>query len=204
MRTNKHETELDLWHYNCLDCTYTFEIAEIEEEMIKNMGLQDPHEFQQAMFKAAQSGDPRYGELKSVYDVLYPAEAKKRPLTSVQQTLITNTESALRAIDKVEGILDQDPNMLLKATGPGIIGRLAGASTYNTARKEIADVIGRLRTGAVINDEEMRTYLGKVPELGDRPEDIQYKINEMRNIFDSLKQRIQMQSGAAEYLPIME
>lgn len=50
MGTNKHETELDLWHYNCLDCTYTFEIAEIEEAMIKDMGLQEPHEFQQAMF----------------------------------------------------------------------------------------------------------------------------------------------------------
>lgn len=50
MASNKHETELDLWHYNCLDCTYTFEIAEVEAAMIPKLGLEVAHKFQQQMF----------------------------------------------------------------------------------------------------------------------------------------------------------
>ena len=94
---------------------------------------------------------------------------------------------------------------MVKSEIPGIGGRLAGASTYNTARKEIADVIGRMRTGAVISPSEMEMYLSKLPQVGDRPEDISYKISEMRRIFGELKDRIENQSiGAADYSPAQQ
>lgn len=52
--------EDQLWSYNCMDCTYTFEIAQIETPMINALCLNKPHEFQQQMFypvlKAMQRG----------------------------------------------------------------------------------------------------------------------------------------------------
>lgn len=42
--------EESLWHYNCLDCTYTFEVAEVLRATVSRMGLADVHSFQQQMF----------------------------------------------------------------------------------------------------------------------------------------------------------
>jgi DNA polymerase I-like protein with 3'-5' exonuclease and polymerase domains/uracil-DNA glycosylase len=42
--------EEQLWHYNCLDCTYTFEVAEVLRSVVSRMGLEDVHTFQQHMF----------------------------------------------------------------------------------------------------------------------------------------------------------
>lgn len=42
--------EDDLWHYNCLDCTYTFEAAEVLRAVVSRMGLEEVHQFQQQMF----------------------------------------------------------------------------------------------------------------------------------------------------------
>lgn len=42
--------EDDLWHYNCLDCTYTFEVAEVLRSTVARMGLEEVHRFQQHMF----------------------------------------------------------------------------------------------------------------------------------------------------------
>lgn len=41
--------EEELWHYNCLDCTYTFEAAEVLRSVVAKMGLEDVHSFQQSM-----------------------------------------------------------------------------------------------------------------------------------------------------------
>jgi len=145
----------------------------------------------------ARTGGKNIPELKAISEFLVDKDKdKKKPLTSVQQTLITNVQSAERSLNKVEEILKKDPNIILKSQVPGIAGRLLGASTYNTARKEISDVLGRMRTGAVITEEELKLYLTKLPELGDRQEDIDFKLKELRFIFDSLRERIEEQSGA--------
>jgi DNA polymerase I-like protein with 3'-5' exonuclease and polymerase domains len=42
--------EESLWHYNCLDCVYTFECAEVLRSVSTKMGLSDIHTFQQHLF----------------------------------------------------------------------------------------------------------------------------------------------------------
>lgn len=143
----------------------------------------------------ASTGGKNIPELATIAQFLVD---KKKPLTATQQTLATNVESANRSIDKVEKMLSEDPGLVLKSVVPGLGGRLLGASQYTTASKEIADIIARMRTGAVINDEEMQNYLSKLPQPGDSPEDIQYKIGELRFIFASLRDRLENQSGANE------
>ena len=60
MQANYHETEDDLWAYNCKDCVNTREIGEKELSAIKQMGLEEVEAFQQAFFwpvlKAMQIG----------------------------------------------------------------------------------------------------------------------------------------------------
>jgi hypothetical protein len=150
----------------------------------------------QAMLEDLQrTGGKNIPELNMIAQYAIPEETKKKPLTAVQQTLATNVESATRSIDKVEKLLSKDPNILYKNAVPGVGGRVMGASTYRTAEREIADLIARMRTGAVINDEEMKNYLSKLPAIGDSQEDIKYKMGELRFIFQSLKERLENQSG---------
>ncbi len=44
------EKELEGWIYNAKDCVFTREVGEAELAIAKRMGLQRPHDFQQAMF----------------------------------------------------------------------------------------------------------------------------------------------------------
>ena len=51
MKANKHTNEEGLWAYNCLDCTYTREVGEVELAAVDSMGLEEVHAFQQALFE---------------------------------------------------------------------------------------------------------------------------------------------------------
>lgn len=46
----KNVGEDQLWGYNCVDCVRTHEIAEVEQGVIKQLGLEAVHEFQQKLF----------------------------------------------------------------------------------------------------------------------------------------------------------
>lgn len=39
-----------LWHYNCLDCCRTYEVAEVLAQTVTSLGLQEPNDFQQRLF----------------------------------------------------------------------------------------------------------------------------------------------------------
>lgn len=45
----RHESEDELWRYNCEDCVRTEECALVETETIKHLGLEGPEAFQQSM-----------------------------------------------------------------------------------------------------------------------------------------------------------
>ena len=46
----KNMGEDQLWRYNCEDCVYTDEAGRTELELVRTLGLESPHEFQQRMF----------------------------------------------------------------------------------------------------------------------------------------------------------
>jgi DNA polymerase-1 len=49
-QSNIHETEEDLWKYNCLDCVRTRECGEVETRTIAELGLESVDAFQQKFF----------------------------------------------------------------------------------------------------------------------------------------------------------
>ena len=112
------------------------------------------------------------------------------PLTTGQlgveaQKLRENAQSGLRALDTLQSELSQGKtSTLFKAALPG---RLF-ARTFETAKKETADVITRLRTGAAINANEEKFYMSQLPNVKDLtdPGTIEYKINLLRTLFNSM------------------
>lgn len=45
-----NQNESELWHYNCLDCVYTYEASEALEETAKKMNMQNVYDTQQRLF----------------------------------------------------------------------------------------------------------------------------------------------------------
>lgn len=108
-------------------------------------------------------------------------------LSAEEKKQMFNAQSGLRALTKVESILDPLPEQpglegkgeILQAKIPGSLG----ARTYKAAANEIKDVLMRLRTGAQINDQELKFYQSQLPGVFDNEEDIRYKLGIFKNLF---------------------
>ena len=111
------------------------------------------------------------------------AGARKSAIPFEDRRARANARSGLRAIDTVESIL-KDPAVLAQASIPGSIG----ARKFAAARREMVDVITRLRTGAALNEGEQKFYHNQAPTLLDLTdkEAIAYKIGLFRDLFNDL------------------
>lgn len=58
------------------------------------------------------------------------------------------------------------------------------------ARTNVSDLIGRLRSGAVVGPEEEKRFRQLIPRYGDKPETIAYKMKELDRSFAQLKSGI--------------
>lgn len=107
-------------------------------------------------------------------------------LTAGQQKDRINAMSGLRAIDTVESELlgDGDVNrgLLVAAKLPGS----PGARVYETAAREMIDILARMRTGAQITETEEAFYRKQLPSVLDGPDTIKYKINLFKQLFTNL------------------
>lgn len=99
----------------------------------------------------------------------------------------TNAQSALNSLDQVESILSSDSSALGLSYLPFGLGS-QNAQTLESAMLNVEDVIARLRTGAVINDEEAARYRKMMPRITDTPDTKLYKIQQLRSIFQSILQ----------------
>lgn len=107
------------------------------------------------------------------------------PLTGTALKDSNNAKSGLQSIDLIEQTLTNDPSAAVKASIPnpfGIAGRVTGTGDYRAASDNVADVIGRLRSGGAINDDELATFRRLLPQAGDSPEAASYKINQIRSL----------------------
>jgi hypothetical protein len=107
-----------------------------------------------------------------------------------------NANSGLRAIDAMEKWINRDPNVLYKAAIPFA----PFAREFNTARREAADVITRLRTGAALNADEQVFYQNQMPTALDSAETIAYKLQSLRSLFSALGGQVTLPPEAASRL----
>jgi hypothetical protein len=143
-------------------------------------------QLQQAALQALASGDTKgLANIATVAKLMESfGSGKSKPPTTTQVQQANNANSGLMALKTVQDELAGNPHALLKGAVPTEIGKsLSGAGVLNTARKEASDVISRLRTGAAINKEEEAFYKSQLPQFGDPPNVIEYKLGLLNNLF---------------------
>jgi hypothetical protein len=150
----------------------------------------------QAIMTALASGDTKgLSNLLAVadyYEKRNPTAAK--PLSAEASKTIANANSGLSSLQTLEGIISNGgvPKATLlpgRGVAGGIVGNVAGTGEYDTAARNIRDVITRLRSGAAITDQEMKFYSSQLPQAFDSPETVQEKLGIFRDLFNSVSNR---------------
>lgn len=115
-------------------------------------------------------------------------------LSAEASKVVANANSGLESLAQLEAMISQGG--VPKGTvvpGRNLLGGLGasqlGTSSYDTAARNIKDVITRLRTGAAITENEERFYNAQLPQAFDPPETVQQKLMMFRQLFESVASR---------------
>lgn len=124
---------------------------------------------------------------KSLNDLTGSATTKPKALNSTQLQQKNNAVSALKDIKNIRTELANDGEAALKSSLPGgsFTQRLTGTTGYTAAKKNIVDVIARLRSGAAITPSEAQMYERQLPGSFDSPEEASKKLDRLEELFTS-------------------
>lgn len=164
-------------------------------------GTETPGQSQQ-FYEAAQRA-LQAGDLKSYETLLgmsenamkFESAGKGKPLSAEASKVIANAQSGLTSLDQVRSMLKNDPSLLGKTAVPfrdqlgGLGASALGTSSYDTATRNIADVITRLRTGAAITENEEKFYRSQLPQPFDPLETVEQKLQMFEQLFGSVASR---------------
>lgn len=112
-------------------------------------------------------------------------------LTAQQYGLAQGGQQALQQLSQ---LVSKDPGIVSKNNTPGqslplvggYVSHAAGTTDYRSLGYNIADSILRLRTGAQANESEVKQLSTQLmPRAGDSPAEVQQKIQNINNIFNS-------------------
>lgn len=166
--------------------------AIIEEQKVQTTGvnaLLTPGE-------ASTLGVP-YGTTRAQASGMGIVPKKQLTPTGIQQQ--ANVTSALDQINNINGLIyDAQGNIRTDVLGKALLPGGAfdsDAQQFQAASNELVDVLARLRTGAVINQQEMKEYQAKVPKPWDAPETVNAKMKQLSNFFNTVQDRINSQYG---------
>lgn len=110
----------------------------------------------------------------------------KGTMSGANAKVSADAQSGLSALTQIRQELSSNSTAVLQSKIPGS----PGARVYDQAAKEVADIIGRMRTGAVINDEEARFYLGKLPSPLDSRRTVEYKLATLEAFLKNLNDSV--------------
>lgn len=177
--------------------TYTQDLAALQAEIKpdttdKTYKQLQIKKLQQELGGGAMGESPLVTALKQnpkLYNDLTPGEKAKvipelqasgfdfpRELNATQQTASQNAQSALMALSTLEGnIFDSEGGLnrtALTAAATGFGGTAA-------ARREVIDVISRIRTGAALTQSEEAFYKKQVPNITDSAATAKQKVQQL-------------------------
>lgn len=156
----------------------------------------DPQAVQTAYMNALAAGDAEAAKLiMAGYETFGQAQgAAQKPLSAEASKVISNANSGLTSLDQLNSMIQNGgvPKGTL-IPGRDLFGGAGaaalGTSSYDTAARNIADVITRLRTGAALTEQEEAFYKSQLPQAMDPPETVQQKMNMFRDLFNSVASR---------------
>lgn len=134
--------------------------------------------------------DPKNSEKYIAYyqaldEVFNPKQEKEKPLNATQQQQANNSISALKDLQYIRDALIKDPSTAMKNSlpGGGLTRRFTGTANYEAARQNVADVLGRLRSGGAINKDEERRFLAQLPGAFEDPVNVNAKLRRLEDLF---------------------
>lgn len=131
--------------------------------------------------KANKGSGSNLKELLSIYRLLKP--------TAGQAKDAYNANSGIRAIQKARTLLEKDPNVVWSRKS-GITRFFSpDAQQFDAATREMTDVFTRLRTGAALNNQEIKIYEENKPQPGDSPETMDYKLSILEDLYSSVARK---------------
>lgn len=146
---------------------------------------------QQVMNRAIDYGSLQKSQRAEVDAVMSSGNMQiPRKLTAKEKEATNNAQSGLAALDAMDKMLKKDETLPSRSliTEVPVVGAVAramdgDASTYASLRREASDVITRLRTGAALNDFELKYYPKQVAQMGDPAETIEKKHTQLRSFY---------------------
>ncbi len=140
--------------------------------------------------------------IQQAYDLVsqqYPEMSETTRLSMAKQIMssssggsakdINNAQSGLTDLATLEQAMNTT-SLLPQVLGQGNLSAAVGGEDYQIyqgAAKNIADIIARIRTGAQINEEEMKLYMREfLPAWFESPEAKQAKIERVRNYLEGI------------------
>lgn len=113
----------------------------------------------------------------------YSPEGDTKNLSSADRKLQSYANSGLNSLDTIEQILTNDSGSQMGALLPSALGFLKSANSrqLETAISNVADSIGRLRSGGALNKDEETRFRAQLPTMFDDPETVKMKLNSIRN-----------------------
>lgn len=121
-----------------------------------------------------------------------PSQASKKPLSAEAAKVVGNAQSGLDSLAQLRGAIESGGGVPTGTLVPGreLFGNLGanvlGTAGYDTAAKNVADVITRLRTGAALTDAEEQFYKSQLPQAFDSPEVREQKLSMFNDLFTRL------------------
>lgn len=142
------------------------------------------------------TGGQNMDKYLKLYEFLNPADtsATAKPLSAEASKVLSNANSGLTSLGQLSGMIDEG-GVPLGTVVPGreMLGGLGanilGTSGYDTAARNVADVITRLRTGAALTESEEKFYKSQLPQAFDPPEVRAQKLQMFEDLFNSVANR---------------
>ena len=116
-----------------------------------------------------------------------PEPEAKKPLSAETAKVLTVATGGINALNNLSELLGTDGTVSKRSqfSFEGI--KSPKGRQITLLRKDLADSIGRLRSGGAINEEELKTFNSFVPTSFDDPETTQFKMRKLGEKFSTLQ-----------------
>lgn len=147
-------------------------------------------EIEKAMVQDLANGGKNFDKLKSLYAIVSDKEKPQGGVKPSSQQ-VGVAQSGTASLEQLKGMLQKNPDILNKTAVPGsglpIVGgflnNILGTGEYKAASNNTLDALARMRTGAAMTKSEERFYQGLLPQAGDSPQVVNYKLQQISQAF---------------------
>jgi len=117
-----------------------------------------------------------------------------KDLSSDASKLVANAQSGIAAIETMRKTVDEN-------LGRGIFGLLTNRA-YKTAQTNLVDIIGRIRSGGAITDDEVKSFQKLLPSSFDSDELARQKLTDIESLLNDVLTNIGVKSGGDDSDPL--